>query len=256
MAIETASYISDLNVANPPGSDPVGQADDHIRLLKSVLKSTFPNITGPVSATQAQLNYGQVPTGGVIMWSGSAASVPTGYALCDGGTYARSDGTGNIVAPDLRGSFIRSSGASTASPSASPTIGSTGGASSATPAITVSNEAVALTQAQLPSYNLTVTDPGHTHVATVNDPGHNHSYTAQSTVNNGYSPGGPIQAGTTSGTTGNKMTGVTVSNDSTTTGISVASGGSGLTHVHNNTATSSSISLLPPYYVLAFILKL
>jgi hypothetical protein len=56
MSIESASYISDFNAAYPASTDGVKEGDDHIRLVKSVLKNTFPNITGPITATQGQLN--------------------------------------------------------------------------------------------------------------------------------------------------------------------------------------------------------
>lgn len=56
MSLESATYISQLDAANPPSGDPVSQADDHIRLVKSTVKATFPNITGAVTATQSQLN--------------------------------------------------------------------------------------------------------------------------------------------------------------------------------------------------------
>lgn len=56
MALETGTYISDLNVTNPAATDGIGQADDHIRLIKSTLKSTFPSITGAVSASNTELN--------------------------------------------------------------------------------------------------------------------------------------------------------------------------------------------------------
>lgn len=55
MTVEAATYISDLDITNPTAADPKSQGDDHLRLLKSCLKNTFPNITGPVLATQAQL---------------------------------------------------------------------------------------------------------------------------------------------------------------------------------------------------------
>lgn len=42
MGLETATYILDFNAANPPGSDPKSQGDDHVRLIKNVLRSTFP----------------------------------------------------------------------------------------------------------------------------------------------------------------------------------------------------------------------
>lgn len=56
MALETATYIDGLNASNPLGTDPKSQGDDHIRLLKSTIKATLPNITGAVTATQAELN--------------------------------------------------------------------------------------------------------------------------------------------------------------------------------------------------------
>lgn len=56
MSLESATYINQLNVLNPTGTDMVSTADDHIKLIKSTLKNTFPNITGPVNISQAQLN--------------------------------------------------------------------------------------------------------------------------------------------------------------------------------------------------------
>ena len=56
MPIESATYISDLNASNPPGTDQLSTADDHLRLVKSTLKATFPNVTGVETATQANLN--------------------------------------------------------------------------------------------------------------------------------------------------------------------------------------------------------
>lgn len=56
MALETATYIDGLDSANPAGSDAISTADDHLRLIKSTIKATFPNITGPVTKTQAEIN--------------------------------------------------------------------------------------------------------------------------------------------------------------------------------------------------------
>jgi hypothetical protein len=55
--LESGVYISDLVVTNPTGSDNRSTADDHLRLIKSTIKNTFPNITGAVTATHTQLNY-------------------------------------------------------------------------------------------------------------------------------------------------------------------------------------------------------
>lgn len=57
MGLEVATYISGLNASNPVGvSDPKSQGDDHLRLIKSTLLNTFPNINAAVSATPAELN--------------------------------------------------------------------------------------------------------------------------------------------------------------------------------------------------------
>lgn len=65
MGLETATTINELNPSNPTGGDVRSSADDHLRLIKSTLKNTFPNITGAVTATQATLNkLGTTPTVG------------------------------------------------------------------------------------------------------------------------------------------------------------------------------------------------
>tara|TARA_R110000824_G_scaffold159936_2_gene334540 strand:- start:273 stop:857 length:585 start_codon:yes stop_codon:yes gene_type:complete len=43
MALESATYIDGLVITNPAGSDSISQGDDHIRLIKKVLKNTFPD---------------------------------------------------------------------------------------------------------------------------------------------------------------------------------------------------------------------
>ena len=56
MGLETGTYISDLNSSNPVAGDPVNEGDDHLRLVKSTVKATFPSITGAVTATHTELN--------------------------------------------------------------------------------------------------------------------------------------------------------------------------------------------------------
>lgn len=46
MSLEAASFLNDLNTSNPDGADSKDQGDDHIRLLKTVLKATFPGLAG------------------------------------------------------------------------------------------------------------------------------------------------------------------------------------------------------------------
>ncbi len=57
MGLETATYITDLVSNNPLGTDSKAQGDNHIRLLKSVLKAQFPNLgSAAVTATAADIN--------------------------------------------------------------------------------------------------------------------------------------------------------------------------------------------------------
>ena len=56
MALETGTHICDLNAANPVSTDGLAQADDHLRLIKSTILASFPNITGAMNATHTELN--------------------------------------------------------------------------------------------------------------------------------------------------------------------------------------------------------
>ena len=61
MGLETGSTISSFITSNPTSSDPVNQGDDHLRLIKSVLKAQFPGAAGSgfataITATEAEIN--------------------------------------------------------------------------------------------------------------------------------------------------------------------------------------------------------
>ncbi len=45
MGLEIATYIDDLVTTNPISGDDVAEGDDHIRMLKDVLKNTFPGVS-------------------------------------------------------------------------------------------------------------------------------------------------------------------------------------------------------------------
>lgn len=88
--LESGTYISDLVVTNPLGSDLASTIDDHIRLLKSTIKTTFPNINGAVTVTDEQINA-------VVASGVTGAANPTGtigLTAVNGSatTYLRSDG--------------------------------------------------------------------------------------------------------------------------------------------------------------------
>ena len=57
MAVESATYIADLNSANPAGSADRSESDNHHRLIKACLLATLPNLDGVVNATDTELNY-------------------------------------------------------------------------------------------------------------------------------------------------------------------------------------------------------
>jgi hypothetical protein len=59
MAKETATYISQLVATNPVASDSVSVGDDHLRMLKTVLKTQFSGLTGTtaITSTEAEMNY-------------------------------------------------------------------------------------------------------------------------------------------------------------------------------------------------------
>lgn len=57
MTVETATYISDLDTSLPAGGDSRAEGDNHIRLIKSTLKATFPNVNAAVTATDEQMNF-------------------------------------------------------------------------------------------------------------------------------------------------------------------------------------------------------
>ena len=64
MGIETASYISELVNTNPVVGDPVGEGDEHLRLIKAVLQTQFSGLSGTtaVASSEAELNYNNITT--------------------------------------------------------------------------------------------------------------------------------------------------------------------------------------------------
>lgn len=57
MALETGvNYISDLVSTNPASTDGLAQADDHLRIIKSAIQGTFPDVTNAVTSTHTELN--------------------------------------------------------------------------------------------------------------------------------------------------------------------------------------------------------
>lgn len=119
MGLEAGDFIDDLNQAWPLPSDKRRQGDDHFRLIKRVLKNTFPNLNAAVTATPADLNnvppnLGDIITelllhieapGSIKMWDLANKPIPDGWVLCDGSTVP---GYGTV--PDMRDRFVVAAG--------------------------------------------------------------------------------------------------------------------------------------------------
>ncbi|CAB4139205.1 MdpB Microcystin-dependent protein [uncultured Caudovirales phage] len=192
MPLETTTFINGLDANNPAAGDTVGQADDHIRLIKASVKATFPNITGTVTPTHTVINAlpGRVDTletglaavisaypGEIRMYGGTTA--PSKWLLCQGQTVSRTtyaalfaaigtaygsgDGSTTFRIPDLRDRFPRG---------ANGDLGTSGGSTSATTSSAGAHThsgatgGTAITEAQM---------PGHTHTGTTSSAGdHQH----------------------------------------------------------------------------------
>ncbi len=65
MALETGNYISSLVKTNPVSSDNVSEGDDHLQLIKKILKQTFPvgtDSVGPDQTVQVLIAKSSAPT--------------------------------------------------------------------------------------------------------------------------------------------------------------------------------------------------
>ena len=83
MALESGTYINSLNANNPASTDGLGQADDHFRLIKSTILSTFPSIDAPITTTEDELN---VLDGDTTTPTSDTLVDTDGVVVNDGGT--------------------------------------------------------------------------------------------------------------------------------------------------------------------------
>ena len=83
-----------------------------IRMSGTPTSNTILKVNGSIDAADKgkirENGNDLIPKRMIIMWAG--ASIPLGWALCDGGTYTTMDG-GTLTTPDLREQFIVGTGA-------------------------------------------------------------------------------------------------------------------------------------------------
>jgi hypothetical protein len=160
------------------------------------------------------------PTGGIIMWSGTIATIPSGWALCDG-----NNGTPNLVNRFIICASQDDGGVAKTTITGSPL--QTGG----------SKDAIVVS---------------HTHTASVTDPGHAHEIVSSGRGRS--SPGNdPVffNTKTRSGTA--SFEGTSAANVSANNGTSSET--TGITVGISTEGSSGTNANLPPYYALAYIMK-
>jgi len=72
MALESATYVSGLVATNPSGSDSISQGDDHLRLIKTVLKNTLPNADEAINGIHAGGTAPSPTTTGLVWFDTSS----------------------------------------------------------------------------------------------------------------------------------------------------------------------------------------
>jgi|688.fasta_scaffold666028_2 hypothetical protein len=165
---------------------------------------------------------GAIPSGGIIIWSGSAAAIPTGWVLCNG-----SNST-----PDLRDKFVVGAGSTYA-------VGDTGGSANA---IVVSHD--------------------HTFSGTTASNGAHQHYVSGGTYAGAKlgtleaNPSGTLKVGDALGGNQNQYQ-LQATSSGATQGLT--SSASAHDHTYSGTTASSGSSAtganLPPYYALCYIMK-
>ena len=203
-----------------------------VKQIANATTSSGDVVAGVAKVTQAVTNntntnyattefvHNILPKGVILMWSGSIATVPTGWALCDGSTVS------GVVTPDLTNKFIVGANAdvsAVAKTTVSGTALQTGG----------SADSVVV------SHSHGVTDNGHSHfIANTTDAGGTTttSITSSLTANKSNGAEYHLQGSSTAATVG--------PTSSSTTGITI-----------NSQGETGSGKNLPPFYALAYIIK-
>ena len=83
MALESASWITQLVDTNPTSSDPFIQGDDHLHMIKLVLKNTFPSTSTAAQIPNMSGQSGKFLTndGTDTSWGTPATGDPAGTGV-------------------------------------------------------------------------------------------------------------------------------------------------------------------------------
>ncbi len=82
MGVETASWVTQLDTANPVVGDPVGEGDDHLRMVKTVLQNSFPSSSTTAIVPDVSGETGKYLTndGTDTSW-GTVSAASAGFAV-------------------------------------------------------------------------------------------------------------------------------------------------------------------------------
>lgn len=198
---------------------------------------TFTTLAANTSLTDDKgVTGGVIPVGGIILWSGAVSAVPSGWNICDG-----TNGT-----PDLTGRFVVHADADSGG---TYDVGDTGG-----------SDTVTLLEANLPSHTHTFSgntgneSSGHTHAfsGTTNTVGdHTHSIPDGSGIDGVQA----LEAGSVIGTIQSGAAGAhshTFSGNTSNVSNNHTHSFSGTT---GSTGSGSAVENRPPYYALAYIMR-
>ncbi len=68
MGLESATYLNGLVNTNPGATDNVSQGDDHLRLIKSVIKNSFPSVDAAVNAIHTSASAPSTSISAGLIW--------------------------------------------------------------------------------------------------------------------------------------------------------------------------------------------